>query len=253
MANKKTIQTRSTRKNNKSLKSKSRFSRLNFLAVVLIFAAIGGYVLLHSFAASVPQTVHNEQWHCTTRQNNPVVNVTIDKGTNMDAVHIDSGCTGVLTVNVTDSSRDCMKIHTGAHDLTIYGRCTMLDREDNSVHQDGVQALGGSNVTLKNFIVTGCPGAPFSCAGRHGSDLSPHALFINAGAGGHSNPDHIICDHCQLDFAGMGVEIGNSKNSGAKDSKIQPGTQGCIHTGSSHDGIGAVKPLNQNNNCRPLT
>src|SRR5438128_1814647 len=78
--------------------------------------------------------------------------VTCASGLSKDAVHLDSGCSGNMTLHVTTGSDDGIKVHEGAHDLTVNGSVTCNGR-DGTVHQDGIQAMGGQRVTFNIFVV----------------------------------------------------------------------------------------------------
>src|SRR4051794_17880294 len=85
------------------------------LACVLLAPSGGG-------AATVQVvTLHNQMWTCSSAQTATVVNVVIDNGEHIDAIHLDAGCTGSIVLDVLTNGGDGMKVHDGAHDLSITG------------------------------------------------------------------------------------------------------------------------------------
>src|SRR5690348_6390349 len=91
---------------------------------------------------STPVTLHNQTWHCTSAQTATVVTVVVDNKQHIDAAHLDAGCTGSIIVHIVTNGADGIKVHSGAHDLTITGDITCIDKKD-ILHQDGIQAMGG--------------------------------------------------------------------------------------------------------------
>src|SRR3954471_7728281 len=121
---------------------------------VSLAAAGGAFALACALApaagsANAPNvvTLHNEAWHCDAPQAATVVNVVIDNGEHIDAIDLDAGCTGSIVLNVLTNGGDGMKIHDGAHDLSVTGSVVCNGRS-GTVHQDGIQAMGGRNVLL---------------------------------------------------------------------------------------------------------
>src|SRR5690242_8418478 len=68
--------------------------------------------------------VWNQTWYCNSPQEGTVVEVRILDHHPTDAVHLDDGCTGRLTVRVFTNGADGIKVHTGAHDLVVTGNVT---------------------------------------------------------------------------------------------------------------------------------
>ena len=63
-----------------------------------------------------------------------------------DAIHLASGCTGRIgRLEVTTSIADGVKVAQGVHDLTIGGGRIRCLAKTPLLHQDGIQAMGGSN------------------------------------------------------------------------------------------------------------
>jgi hypothetical protein len=193
-------------------------------------------------STDAPVVVHNQTWHCSSAQAGTVVNVVIDNKQHIDGAHLDAGCTGSIVLNITTNGADGVKIHSGAHDLTITGGITCIDKKD-VVHQDGVQAMGGEHVLLGSKDV---PGAlVIDCqTGNNGG------LFINAGIGGNAYPTDVVADHAIIYERNAPVNIGaHSISSGVRNSVLHHGDSPA----SPHDCIRidpqAVSPVNENNTC----
>ena len=187
----------------------------------------------------------NKEWVCP----GPVditgtVQVTIDQNGSGDAVKLANGCTGYINrIVVTQYQGDGIHI-TNAHDLTIGSVLIRCYGHAVGKHQDGVQVLGGSNVTIDNADV-GCYSANNS------------QVWINDGAGGNGPggvPTKVIFDggHFQGYAANggygpggaYGVSIGSSVGSGFRNAVIcpnaHPGRQLNITTS-------ALSPVNVGN------
>ena len=130
-------------------------------------------------------------------------------------VHLAAGCTGTLSfdIRVTSGGGDGVKVHAGAHDLTIGPSRIVCDRlTDTSFHQDGVQVQGGSNVTFNGLsivcpYVTGQGAAGFYIDGKD--------------FGGISN---VVCDGCNLEHLHYGAMFtGPAPGSGVRNSVIHQG------------------------------
>jgi hypothetical protein len=130
-----------------------------------------------------------------------------------DAVHLESGCTGrVGKLTVTTSIADGVKIAEGAHDLTIGGGSIRCLAKLPHVHQDGVQAMGGTRITLRHVRID---------CGRAGERLINSDLFIKRSGSSLQPPDRILCVGC---FLGGGaahtVDIQASVRSGVVSSTV---------------------------------
>jgi len=168
------------------------------------------------------------------------VNINVDTNTTrVDGVKFQSGCTGTInSLNITTQSGDAIKIQEGAHDLTVNGGSVICTDKLPTLHQDALQALGGSNVKFNNVTL--------SC-GRTNQDLID-ANWRVAKAGASVNPpDGIVCDHCYLgpDTAHT-VDIQESTNSGVSNSTVCPSK---FHKAQLTFTIGpdAVNPINDSN------
>jgi hypothetical protein len=143
----------------KSQFKKSKFSSKGLTLFVLVFAAVGAYLLLHSLAANLPPlspdiNLTDQTWHCTGPININSVSVTIDQNAPknaQDAIHLDD-CSGYIgQIHVIQYQIDGVKISNHAHDLTINGGTIRCYAHAPDAHQDGVQALGGTNITINNL------------------------------------------------------------------------------------------------------
>src|SRR3954454_6126681 len=77
-----------------------------------------------------PVTLHNQTWKCTSAQTATVVTVLVDNKEHVDGAHLDAGCTGSIIFHITTNGADGVKIHNGAHDLTLSGDITCIDKKD---------------------------------------------------------------------------------------------------------------------------
>jgi hypothetical protein len=183
-------------------------------------------------------TSHNKTFKCKGHvAPGTTVTVVIDNGSHTDGVHLDDGCTGgPLIVHVKTDGADGVKVHKGAHDLIVKGgvRCA---GKHGSVHQDGVQAMGGMRVTFEGFNV--------HCAtGNNGG------FWVNAGKNKRSIPTDIVCDHCDLFERNAALHIGpNSLRSGAKNSRLHHGTSPSSPSNCARINKGAQDPIATNNTC----
>ena len=106
-----------------------------------------------------------------------------------------------------------------AHDLVIWGGFIRCYEHPEGAHQDGIQALGGERITLRNLEINCNSGANAQ-------------LFLNGANGGM--PTDIACEKC---FLGTGaattLRVSESVRSGARNSTICPGRFRDINTAGS--------------------
>lgn len=195
----------------------------------------------------------NKTWHCEAAQDHTQVNVRIDSAdVKIDAIHLDAGCTGTIRIRVATNSGDGVKVHAGAHDLLVYmGKPAPAGTKPGlgskvgivcigkhgAVHQDGVQAMGGTDVT---FIAPNvdCP------TGNNGG------LFVDAGNGGNSVPTRILFVGGFSFEGNAAVHVGPaSSQSGARGvvlmtRKTAASPAGCIRVDKNAD-----RPVNDHNTC----
>lgn len=232
------------------------------LAVALLLLVLGMLGTLYSSSARAATpgchtghagkydtvTCFNKTYHCTSRLNHTQVNVTIDSPNDkIDAVHLDTGCTGVGRFRITTNSGDGIKLHEGAHDLQVwFGKphkgtepgtkvgilCT---GKSGAVHQDGIQAMGGHNVTFMYPSVR-CP------TGNNGG------LFCN-NESGHP-PTDVVAEYGFLYEGNAAVHIGESVRCGARHvtlrtnlTKASPANCIRIEKGA------AQEPVDEDNHC----
>jgi hypothetical protein len=147
-----------------------------------------------------------------------LVKVTIDASQTRrtDAFHTSGSgneCTGRIgRLEIDTWNADGVKVHPPAHDLVVEGGYVRCHDRYGSVHQDGIQAMGGTRVTFRNLEV--------DCASAEGVNS---AMFINEGRGGQSRPTDIVCDGCTLKKApnrNRVLRIHDSLRSGARNSTI---------------------------------
>ena len=187
---------------------------LNLLALVGTLApsssrAEGSVVLVNQTfnCANYPQPVDFD-----------LVKVTITAGQDVkrDAFQTSgsgSECTGrIRRVEIDTWVADGIKIGQVAHDLVIEGGYVRCHGLEGDVHQDGIQAMGGNRVTLRNLLV--------NCSTPDGVNS---AMFINQGSGENGTPTDIVCDGCTLMKApsrNRVLRISDSVRSGARNSTI---------------------------------
>lgn len=161
---------------------------------------------------------------CNTPVHLASVTVTI-RNVSKDAVLLRSGCTGSIgKLTVVTYRGDGIKVGN-AHDLSIGSGSIRCYGHDVGKHQDGVQALGGQNVTFSNMDV-GCYSANNS------------QVWINDGAGGKNTPTNVVFHGGKFDGKGSGaygVAIVGSIRSGVTGATICPNAHPvrALYVGSS--------------------
>lgn len=157
----------------------------------------------------------NETWICNGPVDLDSVTVTmIAPGRRGgDAVHLAAGCTGRIgLLTVTEYLADGVKISQGAHDLTVGGGTIRCLAGSPSVHQDGIQAMGGARITFNKLTV--------SC-GRPGASGINSNLFIRQAGRSSELPTDIVCVDCVLGGgAAHTVDIQDSVRSGVVGSSL---------------------------------
>lgn len=157
----------------------------------------------------------NETWICNGPVDLDSVTVTMTAAGRRggDAVHLANGCTGHIgLLTVTEYVADGVKIADGAHDLTVDGGSIRCLAKTPSVHQDGVQAMGGARITFNKLTV--------SC-GRPGASLINSNLFFNKAGRSSTPPTDVVCVDCVLGGgAAHTVNIQDSVRSGVVGSSL---------------------------------
>jgi hypothetical protein len=194
------------------------------LALLSLSAAAACIVQLGASAAPGPLrgsvTSTDRTWVCKSAVALDSVTVTMTTAApggsaGTDAIHLESGCTGRIgRIEVTTSVADGVKVAQGVHDLTIAGGRVRCLAKLPAVHQDGIQAMSGTNVTLSGLVVD---------CGRPQDDLINSNLFVNQGVNSTQPPKNILCVDCVLGAAAAHtVSIQKSVGSGVVDSTLCP-------------------------------
>jgi hypothetical protein len=104
-----------------------------------------------------------------------------------------------------------------AHDLTVEGGYVRCHGHPDSVHQDGVQVMGGSRITFRDLVVW-CP----SVNPDFGEGVNSSAFIAQAGAGA-TVPTDIVIEHSVLGpGTANGVLVEASLRSGLRFSVACP-------------------------------
>lgn len=186
-------------------------------------------------ASSRSVVLVDQAWTCRGPVDLDLVKVTM-RSAGGDAIYLRQNCTGRIgRIEVDTWTGDGLKVNApapAAHDLTIGGGYIRCNGQTQG-HQDGIQAMGGRNITFR--------GLEIKCASN------PNAqLFINSVNGG--NPTNIVCDGCLLGRgAASTLLIMSSSGSGARNSTICKGRYFDIRI------QGAVSPVNTGNTVIPST
>ena len=195
----------------------------------------------------------NSTWYCNAPVSVELVKVTIVDGQRRDAIRLDN-CTGTIgRVEIDTNGIDGIKIRNTepvAHDLTIAGGHVRCTGHPEDAHQDGIQAIGGSRITLRNLVIwCGGPEAEF------GDGVNSSAL-IGTGGAGASTPTDVVIEHSVMGpGTANGVLVEDSVRSGIRDSVACPdftAAGGPVLLGSGAiDGIdvGNEKPILEDPRC----
>jgi hypothetical protein len=205
-------------------------------STIVVVAALAAAA--HAGAPPVQQgsvVLVDKTWICRGPVDLTSVSVTFDQNVpdvsatpgSHDAVHLGSGCTGRIgRLTVVQYHGDGVKVGGGAHDLHIDGGSIRCYGHDVGKHQDGIQAMGGTNVTFSHMDV--------QCDSSNNA-----AFFVNRGTNSPEFPTAVTCQFCFLEGGGITVRIGNSIDSGVEDSTIVAGHIAPVRI----DRAGAVRPV----------
>ena len=219
------------------------------LASLLVLAAAGAGVLqLGASAGTGPLrgsvTSTDQTWTCKGAVDLDSVTVTMTPASaakKADAIHLENGCTGRIgRIAVTTSIADGVKVAQGVHDLAIGGGIVRCLAKLPVLHQDGIQVMGGSDITITGLIVD---------CGRPQDDLINSNLFVNMAGNSTQPPADVVCDACAFGAAAAHtVSIQDSVRSGVSDSTICPAkfTRQTVSIGTD-----AVDPVNLRNRVGP--
>jgi RTX calcium-binding nonapeptide repeat (4 copies) len=152
----------------------------------------------------------NRSFNCRGHVNKTLVKVTMRRRVD-DAIHLRPGCTGrIERIEVHTRTADGVKINAehapAPHDISIRGGYIRCHRQARSVHQDGVQAMGGRRITFSNVDIR--------CRTAGNAQF-----FVQAAVGGY--PRAVVCVRCFLGGgAATTLRVERSRRSGARDSTI---------------------------------
>jgi hypothetical protein len=125
-------------------------------------------------------------WVCRGPVNLDLVKVTM-RNANSDAVVLGSGCTGRIgRVEVQTWTQDGIKVQNQtnpARNVVIEGGYVKGWAMTPGAHQDGIQVMGGSNITFRNLSV---------------DVVGAQNLFINRAGSGATTPTDVVCESCVL-------------------------------------------------------
>lgn len=220
------------------------------VALAATILIIGGVITLSSGSSqditkvySAGQCGNNACWTCTSAVSLGTVNITVDTTVgHTDAVKLASGCTGVIhNLIVSTSNADGVKIASGVHDLTIDGGNIQCLDKAPTLHQDGVQVMGGTNIALNNLTIN---------CGRENDTLIDSNIFFNQSGTSTSPPTNVVCDGCWLGpWAAHTVNLQTSESSGVRNSTVCPGKFPNLTFTVASDAHNAVN----SNNLRPTS
>ena len=168
-----------------------------------------------------------------------------------DAVFLSSGCSGTIQSLEVDSwASDGIHIGPGAGGpaglringghVHLHDTCSVC----GSVHLDGIQVLGGSNITFRNFLVVIDP-----------EEGTNSAVYINQGSGAQETPTDVVFENSTFVRSpnrNRTFRIGDSIRSGLRNSTVYwCGTAANCGGGDAiaftANGDPPVDPVNENN------
>lgn len=176
--------------------------------------------------------LENRAWQCLGPVDLDLVRVTMRSPVD-DAVRLDQNCSGrVGRLEVETWTADGIKIQnrgTVAHDLVIESGYVKCHSIAGAYHQDGVQAMGGHRITLRNLRI--------DCLGNSN-------FFLSRGGSGASTPTDIVCERCVLGpNSGQTLFFAPSLRSGLRNStictgrfraiRIEPGAEEMVNEGNT--------------------
>lgn len=193
-----------------------------------------------SQAQAPPNVITSTPYRCTSSVNINLLKITVDAPSS-DALQLGTNCTGsIARVEIEGRMADGIKVQNAsanaAHDLVIGGGYVRCGQAASGVHQDGMQAMGGRNITFRNLVI--------DCLGGGGGNYFPAR-----GGSGATMPTDIVCIHCAFGPRHPNnVQIQTSVRSGIRDSLVCRPTSGRapITIGST-----AQQPVNASNTIVP--
>ncbi len=169
----------------------------------------------HVLTGSIAQT--DQTWTCRGPVDLDSVSVTMTTAISArhgaDAIHLEPGCTGrIRHLDVLTAAADAMKVAEGVHDLAIDGGSVVCTAKLPTMHQDGIQVMGGERITLRGLSIN---------CGRSGESLINSNLFINQAGRSTKPPTDVVCVDCFLGgSAAHTANIQNSVRSGVVSSTL---------------------------------
>ncbi len=191
----------------------------------------------------------NRPWGCNGAVDIDLVKVTIDDGSNTDAIRID-GCSGRIgRVEVDTNGADGIKVRNGsvvAQDLAVEGGYVRCTGHPDGAHQDGIQVMGGYRLTFRALVVwCGDPD------GQIGDGVNSQVMIALGGAG-TSTPTDVVFERSAMGpGSANGFFVQTSIRSGIRDSV---GCPDLTPTGGSiFLGTGAVDGIDTGNEELPAS
>ena len=186
-------------------------------------AAVGAAILALTGAptgtnggSSVVQV--DKMWTCTSKVDLDLVKVTMTRAVYgnrrlEDAVHLQPGCTGRIgRLEVVQYAADGVKVAQGVHDLTVGGGSIRCLAKAPTLHQDGIQVMGGTRITFRGLSID---------CGRSTDRLINSNLFITQAGKSTVPPSDVVCDHCSFGgWAAHTVSVQTSVRSGVTNSSL---------------------------------
>jgi len=174
------------------------------IALVLIgLAAACGSSSAPNGSGAARISLVDKTWHCKKHVDLALVQVVMHGG-HHDGVHLDHGCSGTIRkLVVVGPGGDGVKVHAGAHDVTILGGRIDCGPKGLKIHQDAIQAMGGMHVTFERISSRGCANS---------------FMFVNEGRQKREAPKAIVCRNCTASSGNYSISIRHSTDSGATDS-----------------------------------
>ena len=164
---------------------------------------------------SIVQT--DQTWVCRGPVDLDLVSVTMTSAISSrhgaDAIHLEPGCTGrIRHLQVVTAAGDAVKAAEGVHDLAIDGGSVVCTAKLPTMHQDGIQVMGGERITFRALDIN---------CGRAGESLINSNLFINQAGRSTHPPTDVVCADCFLGGdAAHTANIQNSVRSGVVSSTL---------------------------------
>jgi hypothetical protein len=154
-----------------------------------------------------------------------------------DAVHLEPGCTGRIgRIDVVTSVADAVKVAEGVHDLAIGSGSIQCAAKLATVHQDGVQVMGGLRITFRGLRID---------CGRSDEGLINSNLFIKRSGRSVNPPTDVVCVDCFLGgSAAHTASIQESVRSGLVSSTLCTAKYSKL---TMTIGAGAVDPVDVDN------